>query len=148
MWQSQVEIEHYSIMYFNHVIAFKVLWCRTFVEGRAHMCSIDVSTVCASMQRIWTLPQRKFYTTALRTRWCDRNTQRNNVRFLSRTATCVEFACWHIDRSSIELNRTVVWKQWMNYRPTCGLGKITMLPRQLHNANTNCEYNNIATIQW
>ena len=25
MWQSQVEIEHYSIVYFDHITTFKVL---------------------------------------------------------------------------------------------------------------------------
>ena len=34
MWQSQVEIEHYSIAYFNHIIMFKVL----YVTGSYVLC--------------------------------------------------------------------------------------------------------------
>ena len=40
IWQSWVEIKHYSVAYFDHVTAFKALQCRTSVEGRAHMCSV------------------------------------------------------------------------------------------------------------
>ena len=35
-WLSQVEIEHYSIAYFNRITRFKALQCRTSVKGRAH----------------------------------------------------------------------------------------------------------------
>ena len=33
VWQSWVEIVHYSVVYFDRIIAFKR---RTFVKGRAH----------------------------------------------------------------------------------------------------------------
>ena len=36
MWQSRVEIEHYSVAYFAHITAFEVLWCGTSVKGGAH----------------------------------------------------------------------------------------------------------------
>ena len=41
MWQSQVEIEHYSIAYFDRVAAFEVLQRSTSVKGKAHTCSED-----------------------------------------------------------------------------------------------------------
>ena len=36
IWQSQVEIERYSIAYFNRVSAFEVLYDRTSINGGAH----------------------------------------------------------------------------------------------------------------
>ena len=36
MWQSRVEIEHYSVMYFDRVAAFKALQHRTSIKGGAH----------------------------------------------------------------------------------------------------------------
>ena len=41
MWQSRVEIEHYSIAYFDRVTTFKALQHRTSVKGGAHMHSDD-----------------------------------------------------------------------------------------------------------
>ena len=42
MWQSHVEIEDYSVAYFDHhrITAFKALYRCTSVEGGAHMCFI------------------------------------------------------------------------------------------------------------
>ena len=48
LWQSQVEIEHYSVAYFNRVTMFKVLLCTTSVKGGAHMRYIDLSAIHAS----------------------------------------------------------------------------------------------------
>ena len=36
MQQSWVEIEHYSVTYFNRVTTFEALQCRTSIEGGAH----------------------------------------------------------------------------------------------------------------
>ena len=36
MWQSQVEIKHYSIAYFNCITAFEAFLRRTSVKGGAH----------------------------------------------------------------------------------------------------------------
>ena len=36
VWQSWVEIEHYSIAYFDHITAFKALQHGTSVKGGAH----------------------------------------------------------------------------------------------------------------
>ena len=45
MWQSQVEIKHYSIeysvAYFDHVTALQVLKCKTSVKGGARMCCVN-----------------------------------------------------------------------------------------------------------
>ena len=41
MWQSQVEIEHYSIVYFAPITVFEELQCRTSVKGGAHTCYVD-----------------------------------------------------------------------------------------------------------
>ena len=41
MWQSWVEIKHYSTVYFNRVAVFEVLWCSTSIKGGAHMHSED-----------------------------------------------------------------------------------------------------------
>ena len=47
IWQSWVEIEHYSIAYFNLVNAFEVLQHRTSIEGGAHMCCVNMSDIRA-----------------------------------------------------------------------------------------------------
>ena len=39
MWQSWVEIEHYSVAYFDRFTAFEVLQRETTVKGGAHMRS-------------------------------------------------------------------------------------------------------------
>ena len=45
MWQSQVEIKHYSIAYsvayFDHVTALQMLKCKTSVKGGAHTCCVN-----------------------------------------------------------------------------------------------------------
>ena len=35
MWQSRVEIEHYSVVYFHSIITLEALWCRTSIKGGA-----------------------------------------------------------------------------------------------------------------
>ena len=46
--QSRVEIEHYSIAYFDHITAFKVLYPSTSVKGGAHMRYVDLSGIDAA----------------------------------------------------------------------------------------------------
>ena len=36
MWQSRVEIEHYSVVYFLCITVLEALWRRTSVIGGAH----------------------------------------------------------------------------------------------------------------
>ena len=50
VWQSRVEIEDYSIVYFDCVAAFKVPYHRTSVEGEAHMRFIGSLDIHASMK--------------------------------------------------------------------------------------------------
>ena len=45
MWQSRVEIEHYSVACFDCVIVFKVLQDRTSFKGGAHTHSVDSWTL-------------------------------------------------------------------------------------------------------
>jgi len=41
MWQSWVEIEHYSVAYFYCTTVFEALQHRTSVKGGAHTCRVD-----------------------------------------------------------------------------------------------------------
>ena len=42
MWQSQVEIEHYSVVHFDHITVFKVLYKhKTYVISGAHACCVN-----------------------------------------------------------------------------------------------------------
>ena len=52
MWQSLVEVKHYSIAYFDCITTFKVLWHRTSVKDGVHACCIDGSGICASTQHV------------------------------------------------------------------------------------------------
>ena len=47
MWQSQVEIEHYSIAQFDRVTTFEVLQCKTSVKGGARMCAVKMRMTLA-----------------------------------------------------------------------------------------------------
>ena len=52
MWQSQVENEHYSIVYFDCTPALKALYLRTFVKGGDRTCCVEASHIDATMQRV------------------------------------------------------------------------------------------------
>ena len=43
MWQSLVEIEHYSVAYFDRVTAFEMLYRSTSVKGEVHTRSETAS---------------------------------------------------------------------------------------------------------
>ena len=45
VWQSWVEIKHYSVAYFDHVTALQVLKCRTLDKGGARMCCVNVVSI-------------------------------------------------------------------------------------------------------
>ena len=45
MWQSGVEIKHYSVAYFDCITAFEVLQRRTSVKGGAHMRCVNVAGI-------------------------------------------------------------------------------------------------------
>ena len=52
MWQSRVEIEHYSIAYFNRVTAFEALYRSTSIKGGARTCYVDLSDIDGASLRI------------------------------------------------------------------------------------------------
>ena len=54
MLQSRVEIEGYSVVYFDRIAALEAPYRWTSVEGGAHMRFID-----ESMKRIWALPLKE-----------------------------------------------------------------------------------------
>ena len=56
MWQSHVEIEGYSVVYFDRIAAFEVPYCWTSIKGGAHMRFVDLLDIHASTKRIWALP--------------------------------------------------------------------------------------------
>ena len=39
MWQSQVEIEHHSVAYFDHITVFEALQHSTSIKGGTHTCT-------------------------------------------------------------------------------------------------------------
>ena len=45
MWQSWVEIKHYSVVYFDLVTALQVLKRRTLVKGGACTCWVNVVSI-------------------------------------------------------------------------------------------------------
>ena len=49
VWQSRVEIKHYSVAYFDHVTALQVLKCRTLVKGSYVLCK------CGTYYRVYPL---------------------------------------------------------------------------------------------
>ena len=52
MWQFGVEIEDYSVAYFDRIAAFEVLYCWTSVKGGAHMHFVDLLDIDASMKHV------------------------------------------------------------------------------------------------
>ena len=53
MWQSRVEIEGYSVTYFNHIAVFEVPCRWTSIKGGAHTCFVEVWISNKSMKCIW-----------------------------------------------------------------------------------------------
>ena len=56
MWQSHVEIEGYSIAYFDHIAAFEVPYYWTSGKGGAHMHFVDSLDIHASTKHVWAPP--------------------------------------------------------------------------------------------
>ena len=52
MWQSRVEIEHYSVAYFNRIAAFEALLRRTSVKGGVHARCVNVASIDEFAQRV------------------------------------------------------------------------------------------------
>ena len=85
MWQSHVEIEGYSVMYFD-CIAVPYRWIS--VKGGAHMCFeyLIIYEVHMSPALNGSL--------AIQTQRCEWNTRQINLWFLHGTATHVVSKCW------------------------------------------------------
>ena len=85
--QSQIEIEYYSVVYFQHITEFVALLCSASAKGGAHMWCVNHEY----LMRLWTTyepcPRRTLSAIARQTHWCAQNTQWNNIEFLSGTAT-------------------------------------------------------------
>ena len=79
VWQPHVEIEGYSVAYFNRIAVFEAPYHWTSVKGGAHTCFVVAWISNESMKLIWTVLRRKP---------CDQKTRQNNLRFLHGTATC------------------------------------------------------------
>ena len=56
MWQSRVEIEDYSVAYFDHIAAFKAPYRWNFSKGGAHMRFMNLFDIYTSTKHVWTLP--------------------------------------------------------------------------------------------
>ena len=84
LWRSHVEIEGYSVAYFDHIAVFEAPYLWTSVKGGARTCFIDAWISNKSTKCIWAPP---FSNMALWRQRSNQNTQRNNLRFLHGTAT-------------------------------------------------------------
>lgn len=56
MLQSRVEIEGYSIVYFNRIATFEASYRWTSIKGGAHTHFVDSSDIHASTKYVWTPP--------------------------------------------------------------------------------------------
>ena len=55
-WQSCVEIESYSVVYFHCIAAFEALYHWTPIKGGAHVHFVDSLDIHTSMKHVWALP--------------------------------------------------------------------------------------------
>ena len=53
MWQSRVEMEGYSIAYFDRIVAFEAPYRWTSIKGGAHMRFVDSWDIHTSTKRVW-----------------------------------------------------------------------------------------------
>ena len=56
MWQSRVEVEGYSVAYFDRIAAFKAPYRWTCVKGGAHTRFVDAWISNESTKCIWAPP--------------------------------------------------------------------------------------------
>ena len=83
MWQSHVEIEVYSIAYFNRFAALEVPYHWTFIKGGADMRFTDSLGIHASTKHVWAPP-------SMGNQWYGASNtvmQSKNLQFLHGTAT-------------------------------------------------------------
>ena len=88
MWQSRVEIEGYSIAYFDCIATFEAPHRWTSVKGDAHMRFVDLLDIHGSTKCIWAPPLTELqpYNTSKAAMWS------KYVWFLHGTATYVYMA--------------------------------------------------------
>ena len=55
-WQSWIEIEYYSVAYFEHITEFHTLERWTFAKGGAHMRNVNARISDVSTKRVWAPP--------------------------------------------------------------------------------------------
>ena len=55
-WRSRVEIEGYSVAYFDRIAAFEAPYHWTSVKGEAHMRFVDSLVIHTSTKRVWATP--------------------------------------------------------------------------------------------
>ena len=56
MWQSHVEIEGYSVVYFDRIAVFEAPHRWTSIKGRAHTYYVDAWISNESTKRMWAPP--------------------------------------------------------------------------------------------
>ena len=59
VWQSRVEVEGYSVAYFDRIAVFEVTYRWTSIKGGAHMHFVDSLDIHASMKHVWAPPLMK-----------------------------------------------------------------------------------------
>ena len=52
MWPSRVEVEVYSVAYFDHIVAFEVPYRLTSVKDGTHMHFVDLLGIYATTKRV------------------------------------------------------------------------------------------------
>ena len=56
MWQSRIEIEYYSIAYFERITEFDALQRWASAKGGTHMCYVNALMFDASIKHVWVPP--------------------------------------------------------------------------------------------
>ena len=56
MWQSRVEIEGYSVAYFDRIAAFEAPLRWTSIKGGAHIRFVDSLDIHTSTKCVWAMP--------------------------------------------------------------------------------------------
>ena len=56
LWQSHVEIEDYSVMFFNHTAVFEVSYCSTSIKGGGHTYVCTCFLMCECLMSPHTSP--------------------------------------------------------------------------------------------
>ena len=126
MWQSWIEIEYYSIVYFEHIT--ELTCCSAELLLREWLiCALWTHQILMYLHStyIWALPLAEIQRYSTPTWWCIRNTWRINIRFFSRTVTYViliilqcskYFVAWYHTSSKAPACQYVVYwhSAWAN----------------------------------